>query len=308
MLTILSGGTGTPKLIQGLNQVLPQQELNIIVNTAEDVEVSGLRVSPDLDTVTYTLADMIDEEKWYGIENDTFHVHETLEELGRKEILKIGDRDRAIKLYRTLKMKEGAELSEVTNDISRELGVQAKIMPMTNDQVTTEIITENGSMSFHEFWVEKNAENEVKEVNFINSENASPAPGVIKAIDESSGVVIGPSNPVTSINPILSIEEIRVALERNKEKVLSISPVLGEAPVSGPTDVLMRGLGYEVNPFSVAEMYKDFVSEFMIHESDEKWVEKISDLGIRVTIRNILMNSNTEKRKLAQEMLEQLDY
>lgn len=308
MLTILSGGTGTPKLLQGLIEVIPQDEITVVVNTGEDVEVSGLRVSPDLDTVIYTLAGIVDDEKWYGMEEDSFHVYEMLQELGHNELLKIGDRDRAIKLYRTMRLEEGAGLSQVTEEICRGLGVEADVLPMSDERVTTRITTDEGEMSFHEFWVERRAKVEVRDVNFLNADEAEPAPGVVEALDESKSIVVGPSNPITSLGSMLSLSGIRSALRRNREKILAVSPVLGDAPVSGPTGVLMRGLGYEVSPISVAEIYEEFVNMFLLHEEDESMASNIEDLGMEVLLADINLPDFSSRVQLAEKILDILEY
>ncbi|KXB08022.1 hypothetical protein AKJ55_01545 [candidate division MSBL1 archaeon SCGC-AAA382M17] len=308
MLTLISGGTGGPKLLQGLIESISQDEISVIVNTGEDLKVSGLHVSPDLDTVVYTLAGIIDDEKWYGIKGDSFSGHEMLQKLGQDEILKIGDTDRAVKLYRTLRMENEATLSQVTEEICKGLGVRAKVKPMSDDRVETRIITEEGEMSFHEFWVVEGAEVNVTDVNFLMSDRASPAPGVIETLDESDSIVIGPSNPITSLGPILSIKGIRKALERNREKILAVSPVVGDSPVSGPTGVLMDGMGHEVSPLGVARIYKDFVGHFMLHEEDEKFSSEIEDIGLNVHLEDILMPDLPKRRELSRKILRVLDY
>lgn len=307
MLTLLSGGTGTPKLLQGLAEAVPQGDISVIVNTGEDVEITGLRVSPDLDTVVYTLAGIIDDKNWYGIKEESFTTHEMLRTLGHSELLKIGDRDRGVMLYRTMRMSEGATLSQVTGEICRELGVKAKVMPMSNDRVTTRVVTESGEMSFHRFWVARRAKDKVRDVKFLNSEKASPAPGVVDALDESEFIIIGPSNPITSLGPITAVEGIRSALERNRNKILAVSPVIGDAPVSGPTGVLMEGLGYEVNPINVAEIYRDFVSMFIMHEGDRTLSSEIENLGMEVFLEDILMPDISARVRLARDILRVLD-
>ncbi|KXA95665.1 hypothetical protein AKJ65_01115 [candidate division MSBL1 archaeon SCGC-AAA259E19] len=308
MLTLISGGTGTPKLLQGLAEVVPQKDLSIVVNTGEDVEVTGLRVSPDLDTVVYTLAGIIDDENWYGIKGESFTTHEMLRTLGHSELLRIGDRDRGVMLYRTMRMREGASLSQVTKEICRELRVEADVMPMSDDRITTRVDTEKGEMSFHRFWVARRAKDRVREVKFLNSEKASPAPGVVEALDESEFIIIGPSNPITSLGPVLAVEGIRSALVRNRSGVLAVSPVIGNAPVSGPTGVLMEGLGYEVNPVSVAEIYQDFVSMFFLHEKDRNFSSEIENLEMDVFLEDILMPDLSSRIKLAQRILRTLGY
>lgn len=308
ILTFFSGGTGTPKLLQGLTEVIPSEEITAIANTGEDVEISGLKVSPDLDTVVYTLAGIIDEEKWYGLEEESFQTHEMLAELGHEELLKIGDKDRGVKLYRTMRMKEGASLSQITEEICEALTVNATVLPMTNDQVSTQIVTAQGKMPFHKYWVARGGKDKVKDVNYLNAENAKPAPGVIDSLKKSDNIIIGPSNPITSLGPILSIDKIRSTLEKNREKVLAISPVIGDAPVSGPTGNLMDGLGYEVTSVGVARIYQDFVDTFFVHEEDEDMVSKIEDLGLDVCLADILISDMSSKVELAEKVLEVIEY
>jgi LPPG:FO 2-phospho-L-lactate transferase len=304
MLLVLSGGTGTPKLLQGFIRLLSPEELSVLVNTGEDVEVSGLNISPDLDTVLYTLAGLVDDEKWYGIRGDTFFCHEMLDRLGHKELLRLGDKDRAIKSYRTLMLREGKALSEVTDELRQRLGARSRVFPMTDDRVRTRVDTEGGSLSFHEFWVARRAADKVTGVSFEGAEEASPAPGVIKAIESASAIVVGPSNPVTSIGPILAIKKIREVLARNREKVLAVSPVVGDRPVSGPTGVLMEGLGYEVSPVGVAQMYRDVMSKFLLHQKDSHLAPKIEELDMQVFFTDLLMPNHDSRVRLAREVLQ----
>lgn len=304
MLTILSGGTGTPKLLQGITHLLKRERLSVIVNTAEDVEVSGLHVSPDLDTVMYTLAGIVNDEAWYGVRRDTFACHDLLERFGEPELLRIGDRDRAVKLYRTLQLRRGKPLSEVTEELCAKLGVRARVLPMSDDQVQTRVRTEAGTMSFHEYWVRRRAADKVKGVSFEGAENAKPAPGVLNAIHNARAIVIGPSNPVTSIGPILAIEEIKIALLRNRERVIVVSPMVGKAAVSGPAGELLRGLSYKVSPFGVARFYREFASALLIDRSDRELAEKIEEFGIRAVPADLFMPDLPSRVKLARKVLE----
>ncbi len=304
MLLVLSGGTGTPKLLQGFVSLLPPEEFSVLVNTGEDVDISGLHVSPDLDTVLYTLAGLVDDEKWYGIRGDTFFCHEMLDQLGHKELLRLGDRDRAIKSYRTLMLREGKALAEATDELRQRLGARSRVFPMTDDRVRTRVDTEAGAMSFHEFWVARRAADKVTGVSFEGAEEASPAPGVIKAIESASAIVVGPSNPVTSIGPILAIKKIREVLARNREKVLAVSPVVGDRPVSGPTGVLMEGLGCEVSPVGVAQMYRDVASKFLLHQEDGHLAPKIEEFDMQVFFTDLLMPNHTSRVMLAREVLQ----
>ena len=303
MITVLSGGTGTPKLLQGLSSLLKPEELSVIVNTGEDVEISDLYVSPDLDTVIYTLADIINEETWYGIRGDKFFCHEALKRLGHVELLRIGDQDRATKLCRTLMLKQGKPLSTITKELCKRLGVRANVMPMSDERVQTLVGTEAGVMQFHIFWVARRGKDKVRGIKFEGAKRAKPAPGVLESLEESEVIIIGPSNPVTSIGPILAVKEIREALSRNRERVVAVSPIVGNAPVSGPAGELMRGIGYKVNPLGVARIYQEVASAMLIDRRDERLAGHIEEFGIRVVLADLLMPDLPSRVRLAREVL-----
>ena len=304
MLAILSGGTGTPKLIQGFSRLLKPEDLSVIANTGEDLIVSDLYVSPDIDTVMYTLAGIVDEDKWYGIRGDTFFCHEMLKRLGQTELLRIGDRDRATKLYRTLMLKQGRRLSEVTKEMCGRLGVRANVMPMSDDKVRTLVHTEAGSLTFHEFLIAREAADKVLGVSFEGAENAGPAPGVIEALQAAKLILIGPSNPVTSIGPVLAVKEIRKYLSENRDKVLAVSPIIGGKPVSGPAGALMQGVGQEVTPRGVAQMYRDVAANILIDQSDNQFAQSIVELDMRVLFADLLMPDHAARVKLARTILQ----
>lgn len=291
MMCILSGGTGTPKLLEGIDT-----PFCVIVNTGEDVVISGLYVSPDLDTVVYTLAGLIDDTKWYGQKDDTYNCHEMMASLGYRELLKIGDKDRGLKLWRTLLLQEGVPLSQVTERILKALSIETPVFPMSDERVTTKIITDTEVLSFHEFWIGKRAQIEVKNVILEGIEKAFPVAKALKCMENSEFVLLGPSNPVTSIGPIISIKGYKDILK--KKEVVAISPMIGEAPFSGPTGVLMRGLHYETTCVGVAEMYRDFLDIFIIHTTDAHYKKEIEKMGITVYIQDILLNSLEKKKSL----------
>ncbi|MBA7676211.1 Phosphoenolpyruvate transferase [subsurface metagenome] len=303
MLTVLSGGTGTPKLLQGLARLVGKGKLSVIVNTAEDVEVSGLNVSPDLDTVMYTLAGVVNEETWYGIRGDTFACHDMLGRLGEPELLRMGDRDRAVKLRRTLELKRGKPLSDITQELCEQLGVRARVLPMSDDRIQTRVDTEAGTLSFHEFWVRRRAADKVRDVSFEGAEEAKPAPGVLEAIKTAKAIIIGPSNPVTSIGPILAIEDIREEIIRNRERVVAVSPILGNSAVSGPAGELMRGLGYRVNPLGVAKIYRGIIGTLVLDWSDRGRARAVEEFGINTAFADLLMPNVALRVRLAREVL-----
>jgi len=304
MLAVLSGGTGTPKLLQGLVRLLGRRKLSVIVNTGEDVEVSGLKVSPDIDSVMYTLAGIVNEETWYGIRGDTFMCHEMLKRLGEPELLRLGDRDRAVNIRRTLGLKQGKPLSEVTRELCERLGVWESVLPMSDDRVQTRVDTEAGTMSFHEFWVRRRAADAVKGVSYEGAGEAKPAPGVLEAIQTAKLIVIGPSNPVTSIGPIMAIEDIRDEIVRNRERVVAVSPIVGGAAVSGPAGQLMKGLGYKVNPLGVAKMYRGIIGTLVLDWSDRSRARAVEEFGVSAAFADLLMPNIAARVRLAREVLE----
>lgn len=301
---MLSGGTGTSKLLQGLSQILKPAELSVIVNTGEDVEISGLYVSPDLDTVMYTLAGIVNEETWYGIDSDTFFCHEALKNLGQAELLRIGDRDRATKMYRTTMLKRGKKLSTISKELCEKFGVRGNVLPMSDERVQTRITTENGAMTFHQFWVARKATDRVTGVSFDGAEDANPAPDILESIEMADAILIGPSNPITSVGPILAVKEIRNALSRDSGRVVAVSPIVGDAPISGPAGVLMQGSGYEVNPVGVARIYQGVAGTLVINDTDKKFAPKINELGIKTVFMNTLMPDRAARIRLARQLLD----
>ena len=297
MITILSGGTGTPKLIQGIIEIVDPQDLSIIVNTVENTYISGNYIAPDIDTVMYTLAGMINENTWYGIKDDTFITHETLKKIGHNEILRIGDKDRAIKIQKTMLM-EKYPLSKVVDIQRKNLGIKSRIIPMSDEQSNIKIITDEGEMSFHEFLVEKRAEPEVEDIRYSD---VKPSHDLISGIENSDMVIIGPSNPVTSIGPIISMSGVKKALKN--AYVVSVSPIIGGKPVSGPAAKFMSAMGYDVSCEGVATIYKEFIDKFIIDVTDRNSGEKIEKLISKVVTTNTNMKTINDKVRLARSIL-----
>jgi LPPG:FO 2-phospho-L-lactate transferase len=297
MITILSGGTGTPKLLQGIKEIVDPNELRIVVNTLENNYFTGVYVAADIDTVMYTLSGIINYDTWYGIKDDTFITHETLKEIKCPETLKIGDRDRAIKIQKTL-LLEKYPLSKVVEIQKKALGIESEIIPMSNDKSNIIIVTDEGEMEFHEFLVEKQGKPEVLNIKY---DVVTPSPGLVESIEESNMVVLGPSNPVTSIWPIISIEGIEKALKN--VYVVGISPIIGDAPVSGPAAKFMNALGHEVSCLGVASMYKNFLDKFIIDLEDIAYKNKIERIIREVVVTNTNMKNIGDKKMLARTTL-----
>ncbi|MGV8143085.1 MAG: 2-phospho-L-lactate transferase [Methanothermobacter sp.] len=297
MITVLSGGTGTPKLLQGIVRLMDPVDLTVVVNTLENSYFSGVYVAADLDSVMYTLAGIINPETWYGIQDDTFITHETLKEIGCEELLRIGDQDRAVKIQKTLLMEEYSLVDAV--DIQRnKLGVESRIIPMSNQHPHIDIVTPDGSLEFHEFLVKRRAEPEVLDIYY---NTVDPAPGLIESVEESDMVIIGPSNPITSVGPILSANGVRSALKNSY--VVAVSPIIGHEPVSGPAGKFMQAMGHEVSSFGVAAMYQDFLDEFYIDLQDDDQKKKIEKLISKVVVTNTNMNNIEDKMMLARKIL-----
>ena len=306
MLALLTGGTGGAKLVQGISLETDPEDLVVICNTGDDFVLHGLHISPDLDTITYTLAGISDGKKGWGIAGDTFVALEWLGRYGGESWFKLGDKDLATHITRTRLLSEGLSLSQVTDHIRNALGVKAKVLPMSDDRVETRIATPAGEISFQEYFVKRRWQGEVSGVLFAGAERCRSVPGGLDAIREATGVIICPSNPVTSIGPILAVPGIRAALKETEAPVIAVSPIIQGAAVSGPADRLMAAMGMEVSSFGVAKAYADFVDLFLIAHEDAALQEKIEGLGIKTIVASIRMGSLSDKRSLAREVVARL--
>jgi len=261
MITFLSGGTGTPKLLRGMQRVMDRHEISVIVNTAEDIWISGNHISPDVDTVMYLFAGMLNTDTWWGIRSDTFTTHEEIMRLGIDEFIAIGDMDRAVHIARGEMLRNGMRLTNVTKILCERFGVRENVLPMTDTEVTTQVKTDLGLIHFQEYWVRAKGKIEIREV--VRSFNESPVatPEALEAIGASDAIVIGPSNPITSILPILDCEGIKSAL-RDKV-VIAVSPFIGNVPVSGPAAALMQAAGFEPNSIGTFNCYGGITDLFV---------------------------------------------
>jgi LPPG:FO 2-phospho-L-lactate transferase len=306
-VTCLSGGVGAAKFLQGLVRTMPHENITVVVNTGDDIDLHGLHVSPDPDIVMYTLAELVDEGKGWGVRGDTFNCLDMLQKYGSETWFKLGDRDIATHLYRTQLMKSGISLDRVIQQLCSALGVKVRVLPMTNEKVTPRIITDAGEMHFEEYLVKRGARDRVLNVVFEGVESSQPAPGVIESIEDASRVILCPSNPIVSIGPILAVRGIREALRTTTARVVAISPIVGGATVKGPADKLMRGLGLEVSAYSVAFLYRDFLDVFIFDEVDKKEKDRIEGLGVKAVTGHTVMCSLQDKAELAKLALEALD-
>lgn len=284
MITVLSGGTGTPKLIRGLRQILRDNEITVVVNTAEDLWMSGHYVSPDVDTVTYLFAGILNTDTWWGIKGDNLDTYHAMEKIGYKEPLPLGERDRATNITRTVFLNSGLTLTEATKKICEGYGISASILPMSDTEVTSYVVTEDDSlMHYQTYWVEKRGNVPIKGIRRVTSDGSElrATDAVINAIKNSDGVIIGPSNPVTSIGPILECAGVKDALEDTF--VAAVSPFIGNRPVSGPAAALMTAWGYAPNSRGTYEVYKDVVDLFIQDVKDTVEVSQAVKLDTMMT-------------------------
>ena len=304
MIVVLTGGTGGAKFVQGLKQVMPPRELAFIVNTGDDLRWWGLHVSPDLDSITYALAGMPSRERGWGVEGDTFQCLEAMRRLGAPAWFQLGDRDLALHISRTEMLAAGKPLSLATSEIARAMGIESRILPMTDDRLETRIQTPAGELSFQEYFVRERYQVAVERVFFAGAEQAGPAPGVVEAIAQAECVLIAPSNPVTSIGPILAVPGIREALRQTPARVAAVSPIVGGAAVSGPAGELMRTQGLTVSAEGVAQAYADFLDVLIADERDAAEKTAVERLGVELRTARTVMRSDADRAALAWAALE----
>jgi len=304
LITALAGGVGAAKFLTGLTKQIRQEDLTIVVNTGDDIELHGLHISPDLDTIMYTLAGVADEEKGWGIRSDTFQFLDALKRFGEETWFALGDKDLATHVVRTALLRQGKRLSEVTAILCRALGVAARVLPMTDDSFETRIVTERGAVHFQEYFVKRQAQDRVLGVEFVGADIAHPAVGVVEAVRDADLVVVCPSNPVVSIGTILSVNGVRDALRRSDARKVAVSPIVAGAAVRGPAGQLLRSSGVEVSAYSVAKLYADFLDTFVIDVADLADKERVEKLGVEVKVTNTVMRTLDDKVNLARVVLE----
>ncbi len=303
MITVLTGGTGGAKFVDGLRQVVAPEELTLIVNTGDDLLWWGLYVSPDIDSITYVLSGMLSKERGWGVKGDTFFCLQHMGQLGQPIWFHAGDRDLAVHILRSKLLAEGRTLSEVTAEIADKLGVKARILPMSNSRVETRVLTPMGELSFEEYFVQRWYQDPVESVRFAGAADAEPAPGVVDAIMNAELVLLAPSNPVTSIGPILAVSGIREALHQTKGRIAAISPIVAGEAVAGPAGILMAAQGLPVSVAGVAQAYHDFLDMLIIDVRDAEAADELRTSGLRVQVAKTVMRTSEDKATLAADVL-----
>jgi LPPG:FO 2-phospho-L-lactate transferase len=305
-IVALAGGTGAAKLLRGLDALVPPGSLTIIGNTGDDTLVWGLHVSPDLDTVCYTLGGRIDEDRGWGLRNESFRTLEEMVRFGEPTWFNLGDRDLATHLHRTRLLKEGRTLTEVTAAIARDLGLSQPVLPMSDQPVSTRLLGPDGWLGFQEYFVREKTQVDVTAVDYAGAPSALPAPGVLAALAAADAVIVCPSNPITSIGPILAVPGIAGALEATDATIVAVSPIVGSAAVSGPAGRLMAACGREVSAAGVAFAYAPWLDILLADAQDAGLDSRIRSGGIRPIFADTFMRDRDGEIALARKTLEAL--
>ncbi|MDX1510387.1 MAG: 2-phospho-L-lactate transferase [Nitriliruptorales bacterium] len=303
-VTALAGGVGAARFLRGLVKVVDPQDVTVIVNVGDDIELHGLRVCPDLDSITYWLAGVVHPDQQWGRADETFAVASELERFGEPRWFTLGDRDLALHVHRTRRLREGAPLSQVTAEVVAAFGLSVRLLPATDHTVATRVTTTDGrDLHFQEWWVGEQAEGAVERVRLEGAEHATAGPGVIDAITAAEHVIICPSNPIVSIDTILAVPGIRAALEATSAPVVGISPIVGGAVVRGMADRLLPAVGVEVSAAGVAEHYAPFLDGWVIDQADAGLRKQIAATGLDVTVMDTMLDSEEQATAVAKACL-----
>jgi LPPG:FO 2-phospho-L-lactate transferase len=304
--TVLSGGVGGAKLVLGFSKLLPDARLAVVANTGDDFMHLGLAISPDLDTLMYTLAGEVNAETGWGRRDETWSFMDALEKLEGHTWFRLGDRDLATHITRTQQLAAGQSLTAVTARLCEHLGVTTRILPMTNDAVRTRIDTDTGSLDFQHYFVRDRAQPRVSGLTYSGAPTAHPTAGVLKALQDPNvgAIFIAPSNPYLSIDPILAVSLIHDAIRDSTSPVVAVSPIVGNTAIKGPTAKIMAELGLEVSALSIARHYRDLLDGFILDTQDRDMAEAVESLGVEVTICDTIMTSLDDKVRLAQVALD----
>lgn len=305
MIAAVAGGVGAARLLRGVARTVAPSDVTAVVNTGDDTELHGLSISPDLDTVTYTLAGLNDDERGWGQVDETWTVMEALERLGGETWFRLGDRDLATHLYRTQRLSEGAVLSQVTEEIAAALGVAVRLVPMSNDPVRTRITLAGGpEISFQDYFVRHRHAVAVEAIRFDGAESSRPAPGVLDAITAAEVVVVCPSNPVVSIGPVLAVPGIADALVDRRHRVVAVSPIVAGAALRGPADRLLAELGQEPSVVGVARAYAPYARTLVVDEADAALAGEVERLGVRCVVAPTVMRTPDDAARLASTVID----
>jgi len=292
MVTVLAGGVGAARLLRGMVQAVPAHEVTAIVNTADDLVLHGLSVSPDLDTVTYTLAEAVNPDTGWGLANETWEAMSALQRLGGPTWFQLGDRDLGTHLHRTGRLADGAGLADVTSEITRAFGVDARLLPMTEDRVATMVTLASGpEVGFQDYFVGLRHNVPISAVRFDGVDQAHPAPGVLEAITSADTVVVAPSNPIVSIGPVVAVPGISDALSARRADVVAVSPIVAGSALKGPAERMLRELGHEPTVVGVARLYRDIAATLVVDDADAAEVDAVEAEGMACVVTPTVMTN-----------------
>lgn len=297
MITVLAGGTGSVKIVRGFASE-SGEDLTIVSNVGDNIWLHGLYICPDVDTVLYGLAGILSEKGW-GIKDDSFSFLDQMEKLQQDVWFKLGDRDIATHLLRTALIKQGRNLTEITDWMTKKFSVPEKIFPATDSQLETIIVTDQGPMHIQEFWVKHHGNPKVRDIRYNGAENSTANPDLLNSLKNSELIVIAPANPISSINPIMKVREIGEILTRLRKKVIAVSPLIGERAISGPAVKYMKAMNLTDSPLGVAAFYSDMVGSFIIDSHDSTMSSKISCLDMNVFQTDIIMKDSRDEKRLS---------
>ncbi len=303
-VAVLAGGVGAARFLDGLVRVVPPSDVTAIVNVGDDMEWAGLHISPDLDTITYTLSDLVNPETGWGLRGESRRTLDRLSELGGPDWFMIGDLDLATHLYRTHRLSAGDTLSDITRDLTARLGLECVITPVTDDRLRTVVCADAGELAFQDYFVRRRASDAVHSLRFDGAESAQPAPFVRDALASADAIVIAPSNPFLSIDPLLSVSGVRELVRSSKHKVAAVSPIIGGQAVKGPAADILQSLGHDVSALGVARIYAELANVFILDQEDASLAPAIeTETGMRVVVMPTLMIDVDAKMALASGTL-----
>jgi LPPG:FO 2-phospho-L-lactate transferase len=302
-VVLLAGGTGGAKLADGFQRVLPPGDLTVVANVADDLEWLGLHVSPDIDTILYTLADLADQEQGWGVAGDTFTALAMLESYGQEAWFQVGDADLATHVQRTRLLRDGASLTDATSAMASALGVPSQLLPATDDRLRTMVETDDGWIDFQDYFVRRGQADEVRSLRFDGAEAARPSQAALAALAAAELVVIGPSNPLVSIGPTLAIPGMRDAVLAAPAPRIGVSGIVAGRALRGPADKMLVSLGHESSALGVARIYQGLLDRFVVDEADEALVPEIEALGMAVSVLPTVMRSQEDRARLAREIV-----
>jgi LPPG:FO 2-phospho-L-lactate transferase len=303
-VAVLCGGIGGVKLVEGLQELLPAEALSVVCNTGDDQEFWGLHVSPDVDTVLYTLAGLINRDQGWGLDSESFQALELLERYGEPTWFKLGDRDLATHLLRTELLRHGVRLTEITADLAARLGIGCQVIPMSDDRLRTKVVTPDGVLDFQDYFVRRRYEPPVEEVRYEGADKAMPSPEAVAAILSATTIILAPSNPIASIGPMLAVSGLRQALAQASGMRIAVSPLIGGEAIKGPTVPMMQAAGLAISPVGVSQAYDGLIDAMVIDRQDVAYKPTLEEHGLKVLVTDTLMEGFEGRLRLAAEVLD----